>query len=180
LNTLSNPPIVSIVGSSGTGKTTLIEKLIPELTKRGYRVGTIKHNVHAFEIDQPGKDSWRHKKAGASGTVISSPNRIGLVMDVAYDYDPEELATLLTGMDIILTEGYKSHNMPKLEVFRGDCQKTEPLCKDDDRLLALICDSPAEFGVPRFSTDDIQELADFLISHFRLVPAVPLGQRQAV
>ena len=94
MKAVTEPPIVSIVGPSGVGKTTLLERLIPELTGRGYRVGTIKHDVHGFEIDQPGKDSWRHKHAGAQVTVISSPNQIGMVMDVDHDHHLEELKRL--------------------------------------------------------------------------------------
>ncbi len=81
LTSHSTPPLVSIVGNSGAGKTTLLEKLIAAVTQRGFRVGTIKHDVHGFEMDKPGKDSWRHKQAGAVTTLISSPKRIGMVMD---------------------------------------------------------------------------------------------------
>jgi molybdopterin-guanine dinucleotide biosynthesis protein MobB len=84
-------PIVSIVGRSNSGKTTLIEKLIIELRRRGYRVGTIKHNSHGFDIDHEGKDSWRHKKAGAQVTVIASPHRIAVIEDVNRDYELSEL-----------------------------------------------------------------------------------------
>ena len=100
-----NPAIVCIVGKSGSGKTTLLEKLIPELTGMGLKVGTIKHDVHGFEIDHPGKDSWRHKQAGSAITIISSPQRIGVVMDVEHDHTLDELASFFSGVDIILTEG---------------------------------------------------------------------------
>nr|NIR17513.1 molybdopterin-guanine dinucleotide biosynthesis protein B [Desulfobacterales bacterium]NIW15817.1 molybdopterin-guanine dinucleotide biosynthesis protein B [Candidatus Bathyarchaeota archaeon] len=112
-----NPAIVSIVGKSGSGKTTLLEKLIPELTGMGLKVGTIKHDVHGFEIDHPGKDSWRHKQAGSRITIISSPQRIGMVMDVDHDHTLDELASFFSGVDIILTEGYKRENKPKIEIF---------------------------------------------------------------
>ena len=101
-----DPPIVCIVGSSGAGKTTLLEKLIPELTCRGIKVGTVKHDVHGFEIDKPGKDSYRHKQAGAVVTIISSPKRIGMVMDTDHDLDLGELLPFYSGVDIVLTEGY--------------------------------------------------------------------------
>ncbi|HUU81381.1 MAG TPA: molybdopterin-guanine dinucleotide biosynthesis protein B, partial [Acidobacteriota bacterium] len=91
MKTVKNLPIVLFVGSSGSGKTTLLEKLIPELTRRGLRVGTIKHDVHGFEMDQPGKDSWRHKHAGALASIISSPHQIGEVMDVDHDHSLDEL-----------------------------------------------------------------------------------------
>ncbi len=167
LSGMTTPPIVSIVGNSGSGKTTLIEKLIPEIIKRGLRVGTIKHDVHGFNMDKPGKDSWRHKQAGASIIIISSPSKIGMVMDVDYDHKPDELLPLFPNVDIILTEGYKFENNPKLEIFRPEITK-EPLCKDDEYLLALISDSSVNLDVPIFSTDDINGVAEFLISHFKL------------
>ena len=175
----TKPPVISIVGSSGVGKTTLLEKLIPELAGRGFKVGTVKHDVHGFEMDKPGKDSWRHKHAGASTTVISSPNRIGIVMDVEYDHSLDELVPFFSGMDIILTEGYKQDHKPKLEIFRPEITK-EPLCKNDKNLLALISDSTIDLGVPVFSTHDIMEVADFLIAHFNLIPSLKSDHKEAV
>ncbi len=172
------PPIISIVGSSGAGKTTLLEKLIPELVRQGFKVGTIKHHEHGFEMDRPGKDSWRHKKSGAAATIISSPTRVGLVTDVDHDHEVEELAPLLSGMDIILTEGYKREKRAKIEVFREDLHK-EPLCRDDKHLIALVSDSPADLDVPRFSTDDIRALTDFLLDHLNLIPFLSAQPRKA-
>ena len=171
-------PVISVVGYSGSGKTTLLEKLISELTQRGYAVGTIKHDVHGFEMYKPGKDTWRHKKAGASATIISSPYQIGMVRDVEHDHQPEELMALLPDMDIILTEGYKKENLPKLEVFRSKVHKA-PLFKGDKSLLALISDDPIDLGVPRFSLNDGQKLADFLIRHFNLAKGVALTHTKA-
>ena len=162
------PPFVSIVGNSGAGKTTFLEKLIPELIGRGLRVGTIKHDVHGFEMDKPGKDSWRHKHAGATTTVISSPYQIGMVMDVEHDHKPDELLSYFNGMDIILTEGYKRGDHPKIDIFRTEIVN-EPLCKNDKSLLALITDSEVGLDVPTFSFGAIKEVADFLIKHFNLV-----------
>jgi len=162
------PPVVSVVGNSGAGKTTFLEKLIPEMIHRGLKIGTIKHDVHGFEMDKPGKDSWRHKHAGALATVISSPYQIGMVKDVEYDHQPEELLPLFPDVHIILTEGYKRGNHPKLEIFRTEIEK-EPLCKNDKNLLAFISNSNMDFNVPVFSLDDILGVADFLITHFNLV-----------
>jgi molybdopterin-guanine dinucleotide biosynthesis protein B len=167
VNVAKEPVIISIVGASGAGKTTLLEKLIPELMRRGLRVGTIKHDLHGFEMDRPGKDSWRHKQAGASVSIISSPYQIGMVMDVDHDHDLDELSPLLSGVDIILTEGYKGQDKAKLEVFRSEAYP-EPLCKDDEHLMALISDTPVDLGVPRFLPDDVKGLADFLMSHYNL------------
>ena len=163
-------PFVSVVGNSGSGKTTFLEKLIPELIGRGLKVGTIKHDVHGFELDKPGKDSWRHKHAGASATVISSPYQIGMVIDVDHDHKPDELLPLFSGMDIILTEGYKQGDHPKMEIFRTEIIN-EPLCKNDKSLLALITDSNVDLHIPTFSLGAIKEVADFLIKHFNLVCA---------
>ena len=163
----TSPPFVSVVGNSGSGKTTFLEKLIPELIARGLKVGTIKHDVHGFEMDKPGKDSWRHKHAGASATVISSPYQIGMVMDVTYDHKPDELLPMFNGMDIVLTEGYKRGEHPKMEIFRTQITN-EPLCKNDTSLLAIITDSDIDLDVPTFSLEAVKKIADFLIEHFNL------------
>ena len=163
------PPIVSIVGKSGAGKTTFLEKLIAELTKRGLRIGTVKHDVHGFQMDKPGKDSWRHKQAGAVAALISSPSQIGMVMDVDHDHDLDELAPFFFGVDLILAEGYKRGKKPKVEVFRPEAH-SEPLCRGDEHLLALVSDVFVDLGVPRFSLEDSGGVADFLMTRFHLVP----------
>jgi molybdopterin-guanine dinucleotide biosynthesis protein B len=118
-------------------------------------------------MDKPGKDSWRHKHAGASATVISSPYQIGMVMDVTYDHKPDELLPIFNGMDIVLTEGYKRGEHPKIEIFRTQITN-EPLCKSDTSLLALITDSDIDLDVPTFSLEAVKQIADFLIKHFNL------------
>ena len=167
------PPMVSVVGGSGSGKTTFLEQLIPEIKKRGLRVGTVKHHVHGFDMDIPGKDSWRHKQAGASTTIISSPNQIGMVMDVDHDHQPDELLSFFKGMDIVLAEGYKRGKIPKIEIFRPETSK-EPLCKKDEHVLALVSESKVDLDIPMFSTKDIQQIVDFLIAYFKLPsPRIP-------
>ncbi len=159
-------PIVSIVGKSSAGKTTLLEKIIPELIKRGYRVATIKHDVHRFEIDHEGKDSWRHKKAGAHTTVISSPLQVALVEDVDHDQTLDEIRKeYIKRVDIILTEGYKGNPFPKIEVFRSELMRT-PLCKKEDNLLAIASDIKLDIGVPCFDINDSQSLADLIENKF--------------
>jgi len=167
LNEMNQPPIISIVGYSGAGKTTLMEKLIGELTRRGYRVGSIKHDVHGFEMDKPGKDSWRHKQAGACTTLISSPYQIGMVMDVDHDHSPDELRKFFNNVNVILTEGYKKQNRPKVEIFRAKIHD-EPLCRSDDNIVAVMSDIPVELKVRRFALDDVVGLADFLVERFGL------------
>ncbi len=164
--TLNNHiPLVCVVGRSDAGKTTFIEKLLPELSKRGLKVGTIKHDVHGFDIDRPGKDSWRHKQAGAQATIISSPTKLALVMDTNHDHHLDELQYYFNGMDLILTEGYKRETKPKIEIFRPEAHP-EPLCRGDKNLIALVSDTVIDLGVPRFNLDDAAGVASFLKEEF--------------
>ncbi len=162
-------PIIAVVGRSGAGKTTLLEKLIRELKQRGLRIGTVKHDVHGFEMDKPGKDTWRHKEAGALTTLISSPYQIGMVRDVDHDHDLDELVPLFKDVDLILAEGYKRSKKPKIEIYRPEVHQ-EPLCREDDHLIALVSDMALDLGVPRFSLGDTRGLAEFLTR--RLGPGV--------
>lgn len=157
-------PIVSFVGHSGSGKTTFIEKLIPLLVEAGVKTAIIKHDVHGFEMDKPGKDTWRHKKAGAAATIITSARKIGLVMDSDHDHQPHELAFMLDFADVIITEGFKHGPYPKIEVFRPEATgDTAPLCIDDPQLLALISDRTVACEVPVFDLEEIQPVADFIV-----------------
>lgn len=172
------PPMISVVGFSGAGKTTLMEKLIAELTAREYRVGTIKHDVHGFEMDKPGKDSWRHKHAGARTTLISSPFQIGMVMDVDHDHHPDELRKFLGHVDVILTEGYKRQQRPKVEIFRSEVH-SEPLCRDDENVVAIMSDIPVNLNVERFTLEDVSGLVDFLVEKFQLVAGSAKSDQEA-
>jgi molybdopterin-guanine dinucleotide biosynthesis protein B len=164
-----HPPIVIIAGRSGSGKTTLMERLIPELKKKGLRVGSIKHHKEGdFDIDHPGKDSWRHKKAGAEKTVISSPTRIGLVMDADHDHRPDELIHFFHEMDIVLVEGHKEEALPKVEIFRPELHDSPSFLKDPN-LIAVMTNSTLATGVPVLDLNDVTGLADLLIRHFYLV-----------
>jgi len=164
-----HPPIVIIAGRSGSGKTTLLERLIPELKKKGLRVGSIKHHKEGdFDIDHPGKDSWRHKKAGAEKTVISSPTRIGLVMDVDHDHRPDELIHFFHEMDIVLVEGHKEEAFPKVEIFRPELHDSPSFLKDPN-LIAVMTNSTLATGVPVLDLNDVTGLADLLVRHFELI-----------
>jgi molybdopterin-guanine dinucleotide biosynthesis adapter protein len=157
-----NIPIVSIVGESDTGKTTLIEKIIPELTRRGYRVATIKHHNHHFDIDHRGKDSWRHKQAGACLTVLSSPSQVAVVEDVEKDHNIVELRDrYIHNADIILTEGFKRNSHPKIEVFRADRNK-DLISRGDKNLLAVAGDKPPEIDVPWFDGNDVMGIVTLI------------------
>jgi molybdopterin-guanine dinucleotide biosynthesis adapter protein len=152
-------PIVSIVGRSNSGKTTLIERLIPALRARGFRIATIKHNLHGFDIDHEGKDSWRHKKAGSLLTVIASPHSVALIEDTDRDYTIAELRQrYIRDVDLILLEGYKGNPYPKIEVFRPELH-AQRLCSMEDNLIALVSEKPIEAEVPCFRPDDIAEIA---------------------
>jgi len=160
-------PIVCIVGKSGSGKTTVLARLIPEFVGRGLKVGTVKHHKGDFEFDMPGKDSWTHKRAGAAVSLVSSPKKIGMVMDVDQDAALEELVPYFRDVDVVLAEGYKHGKHPKVEVFRPEVHP-EPVCRNDGNLLALVCDKNVDLGAPRFATTDSKGLARFLIARFEL------------
>lgn len=145
-------PIISVVGKSNVGKTTLLEKLLPEVKKRGYRVATIKHDVHGFSIDQPGKDTWKHAQAGADIVVISSPQKIATIEKVDEERPLDEIAEKLDNIDLIITEGFKRQNKPKIEVFRSEISDTL-LCKKEE-MFAVVTDKPLGIGVPEFAADD--------------------------
>ncbi|MGE5254845.1 MAG: molybdopterin-guanine dinucleotide biosynthesis protein B [Planctomycetaceae bacterium] len=159
-------PIVSIVGTSDSGKTALIEKLVPELLRRGFKVATIKHDVHGFEVDREGKDSWRHKRAGAHTVVISSPQKLALIRDVDHDAELAELRDkYIQDVDIILSEGFKKNPQPKIEVFRKETRR-ELLCTAEDNLLAIATNQPFDIGVPCFGLDDARGLVDLIEEKF--------------
>ncbi len=159
-------PIVSIVGKSNSGKTTLLEKIISELVARGYRVATIKHNKHGFNIDHEGKDSYRHKKAGAHTTVVSSPHQLALVSDVDHDYSFEEIRDkFITDADIILTEGFKVNDYPKIEVYRSEL-KRELISAKENNLIAVASDIELDVDVPCMNINDPKIIADFIEINF--------------
>jgi molybdopterin-guanine dinucleotide biosynthesis protein B len=161
------PPLVSIVGKSKVGKTTMLEKLIPAMLQRGYRVGSIKHDTHDhFEMDVVGKDTWRHREAGAKTVAISSPSRLALTKIVDRELDLDAItAAYFQDEDLVFTEGYKSAKQPKIEICRSELQ-TEPLCTLQDRLVAVVSDFLIPMDVPRFQLDDVAGIADFIEERF--------------
>lgn len=166
---MKNPcaPFLCIVGKSRSGKTTLIEKLIPALRERGYRVATVKHHVQAeFTIDEPGKDTWRHYEAGADTVIVTSPAKTAVIRRQKADPSLEELLEEVRDVDIVLVEGYSGECAPKIEVVRA-ARSTVPICPPD-ALLALVSDLPLE-GAPLFGLDDSDGLADWIEARF-LVP----------
>jgi molybdopterin-guanine dinucleotide biosynthesis adapter protein len=158
--------IFSIAGYSGAGKTTLIEKLLPELIGRGLRVSIIKHAHHGFDIDRPGKDSYRQREAGASEVMITSGVRWALLHELRSEPEPA-LASYLSrfsACDLVLVEGFKREPVPKLEVLREDNGKA-PLFPSNPYVLALATDVAVTTGLPCFGLDDIVPMADFILAH---------------
>jgi molybdopterin-guanine dinucleotide biosynthesis protein B len=163
-------PIVSFVGISGAGKTTILEKTVRELKRRGYRVAVIKHAHHDFQIDHPGKDSWRFSQAGSNVVVISSPAKMAMVEPRSEEPSLDELVGLVEGKaDVVLTEGFRHRGKPQVLVMRA-AQAAE-LSKEDIDPLAIVSDRPVDSPVPRFDFDDVVRLTDFLIA--RLQPSPP-------
>ena len=158
------PPIVSIVGRSESGKTTLIEKLIPMLTRHSYRIGTIKHTHHAVDTDRFGKDSARHRTAGAETVMLASPGRIAMFKATASE-TLDGLIRYFEDVDLLITEGYKRENKPKIEVLRA-AVGSELLCRDDPGLVAVATDADLDVHVPVFRLDDPAAIAEFIEQRF--------------
>jgi molybdopterin-guanine dinucleotide biosynthesis protein B len=173
-------PIISVVGKSDSGKTTFIEKLIPELNRRGYRVATIKHDTHGFEIDREGKDTWRHAQAGAHAVIISSRDKMALIKKVGEERSLDDLSRMMEDIDLIITEGYKRANKPKIEVLRTQLDP-EPLCGKNDNLSAIVVDNTdkkiqAGLGVPCFSWNDVIGVADHIEKKYLKTSSSPQVQ----
>lgn len=164
--------VFGFAGYSGAGKTTLIEKLIPRLVARGLVVSLIKHAHHAFDIDHPGKDSWRHRKAGATEVLLTSRNRWALMHELRDEPEPglhRQLA-LLSPCDLVLVEGYKTADIPKIEVHRPSTGNPR-LHPDDPAIVAVACDAPLASTLPVLALDDIDGIAAFIMRHCGLHPA---------
>ena len=160
------PPLFIFVGHSNSGKTTLVEKLLPELTRRGKRVATIKHAHHKVELDNEGKDSWRYKQAGAVMSMLVTTTALQLVADAVERREPQQLAERFLGeADLVLAEGFSHAPGPKIEIMRRACGKP-PRCALEDGLIAIVTDCPEIFPeLPHFALDDLAGLAEFLLRH---------------
>ena len=158
-------PILCFVGRSNSGKTTLIERLIPELVQAGYRVATIKHAGHGFDLDTEGKDSWRHKRAGASTVIVLSKGSLAMFSDVPDQIKVEEVRDrfLDEHIDLIIAEGWKSDGYPKIVVVRDQLGEV-PVSQEG--LLAVVSKGPTDLSVPVFDPDDIASLTSLVIRHF--------------
>lgn len=163
-------PILCVVGRSNSGKTTLIERLIPELVQAGYRVATVKHAGHGFDLDTEGKDSWRHKRAGASTVIVLARGSLAMFSDVSEQIKVEEIRDryLDHEIDLIIAEGWKSDDYPKIVVVRDQLGEV-PVSPQG--LLAVVSNEPVDVPVPRLHPDDVQALSALIIRHFPKPPA---------
>lgn len=157
------PVVIAVTGVSNSGKTTLIERLIPELKARGHRIGTLKHSGQDFEIDRPGKDTWRHRAAGAEVVAITGPRQLAMIRQVESLPDPRELlATTFSDMDLVLIEGFADVGFPMLEVVRAG-NSLQPV-SHPERLIGLVTDQDlASLGVPCYGLEAIDAIVDRLV-----------------
>ena len=164
-------PVFGVTGWKNSGKTTLVTKLVEGLTGRGYRVSTIKHAHHAFDIDKEGADSYRHREAGASEVAIVSGKRWALMHELRGEDEPalDDVIARLSPCDIVIIEGYKREDHPKIEARRLDARNREPLAPQDPHIVAIAADYPLEGEtLPGFAIDDVASMVDFIIDHARL------------
>ena len=160
--------LYGVAGWKNGGKTTLVERLVRELVGRGFRVSTVKHAHHGFDIDRPGRDSWRHRAAGAGQVLVASQRRWALMTELAEGAAEPPLAELverLAATDLVLVEGYKRDRHPKIEAWRRACGQ-EPLARSDASIRALACDADPGAGIaqPRFDLDDVAGIAEFILA----------------
>lgn len=161
--------LYGITGWKNAGKTGLMERLVTEITRRGITVSTIKHAHHSFDVDHPGKDSYRHRAAGASEVLLASRTRVALMQELCDAPEPTlaELLARLNPVDLILIEGYKRDTHPKIEAYRAETGN--PLiAPDDPNIHAVASDVPLAFDRPVFDLDDTAAIADFILSEVGL------------
>jgi molybdopterin-guanine dinucleotide biosynthesis protein B len=161
--------VFGFAGWSGSGKTTLIEQLIPRFVKRGLRVSLIKHAHHTFDVDQPGKDSYRHRHAGASEILVTSSRRWVLMHELRGAHEPafEEQVKRMSPCNLLLVEGFKFAPIPKLEVWRAETG--EPLLHPNDpHIVAVASDAKVETKVPLLDLNDVDGIASFVVKKLEL------------
>jgi molybdopterin-guanine dinucleotide biosynthesis protein B len=154
------PPVVSVAGRAKVGKTTFLVKLIAELTRRGYRIGVIKHSVHEFTLSEPGRDTWRHAQAGANVVAFATKSQLAIAHQLDHELDLDEIVPHLGPVDLILTEGYKQAHKPKIEVTRRE-RGTGLICRVSE-IIAVVGDYIIESDIPQFDLDDATGVADLL------------------
>ncbi|GAB6180325.1 hypothetical protein JCM14036_16440 [Desulfotomaculum defluvii] len=163
-DTKNVPPVISLVGSSNSGKTTFLEKLLHQLKNRGYRVGTVKHHRGTFELDIEGKDTWRHRQAGAEMVALSTPTGFGLIKNLDQEMSLAEILHYFSGLDLVIVEGYKRGSQPKIELARAEV--ANGLVLPTEELLAVISDLPLDLDIPLFDLNDITGVAKLIENKF--------------
>jgi molybdopterin-guanine dinucleotide biosynthesis protein B len=169
--------LFGLAGWSGSGKTTLVVRLLPELIGRGLTVSTVKHAHHSFDIDQPGKDSYEHRRAGASEVMVSSANRWALMHELRGADEPplDALLVRMAPVDLVIVEGFKRMAHPKLEIHRPSAGKAL-LCTSDPHIVAVASDAPLPgIRLPVLDLDDIPAIADFILAHCGLAQSARRG-----
>jgi molybdopterin-guanine dinucleotide biosynthesis protein B len=157
-----------VAAASNSGKTTLIEKVVRILKGRGLRIAVAKHASKGFELDRPGKDSWRFREAGADAVLLAGPGRIALMRNTDRDPSLEELAAMAGDVDLVIIEGFKRDSVNRIEVFRYGVSGAEPLCMQDRSFLALVSDRRIDAGIPWFDLDDAQGVADLIAAGLKV------------
>lgn len=173
--------IFGIVGWSGSGKTELLVKLLPELRQRGFKVSTMKHTHHNFDMDKPGKDSYRHREAGAEEVMIASGSRWALVHELRDEPEPDMdfLISQMNPVDLLLIEGFKRNKHPKMEVSRPVTGKSL-IAADDDTIVAVASDEDiVGVDVPLLDLDDVSAIADYIIEFTGVKPSGVYRQANA-
>jgi molybdopterin-guanine dinucleotide biosynthesis protein B len=171
--------LFGFAGFSGSGKTTLIEKLIPRFVERGLRVSLIKHAHHAFDVDRPGKDSYRHREAGCGEVLVTSSRRWALMHELRGAPEPslDQLIGHLSPCDLVLVEGFKREAVPKLEVYRAASAGEDLLFPHDPHIAAIATDAQVETTLPIFGLNDVEAIADFVIQNAQRVrSSAPIPQ----
>lgn len=163
------PPIIGVAGYKKAGKTTLVERIVSDLAGRGLKVATVKHAHHEFEIDRPGRDSYRHRMAGASEVAVVSSARWAVVCELRGAPEPTlgEIVAKLSPADVVVVEGFKGEDFPKIEVRRTALGHPK-LAGTVPGVVAVATDGPGEPGLPRFDPDDVVAIADFVVVHLGL------------
>jgi molybdopterin-guanine dinucleotide biosynthesis protein B len=162
------PPVFGIVGWKNSGKTTLVSNLIAELTRRGIKVAAVKHAHHAFDVDQPGRDSFKFREAGAREVAVISDKRVAIMHELREEAEPalEEVLKRLEGSELILVEGFKRHDHPKIEARRREAVQQDPMGAEFPGIVAIASDHEVETGdVLVFALDDVSGMAEFILRH---------------
>jgi molybdopterin-guanine dinucleotide biosynthesis adapter protein len=165
--------IIGITGWKNSGKTTLTERLVAALVASGYRIATVKHAHHAFDIDHEGRDSYRHRKAGAAEVAVVSSRRWALIHELENEDEPPlaDVLARLSPCDLVIIEGYKREGHKKIEVRRSGARDTAPIADDDPSIIAVVTDlTDVKTTLPAFHIDDVESIKTFVMSHY------PLGE----